>query len=724
MVLLLIILNYYGKLKVAIIVVIKVWRAKMSNNGENQRIKLVFNRLNVLLVCVFIMLGFVIMRLAYIQVVKGDEYTKTANAKTDKKTPIPALRGNIYDKNGNLIVRSRASFTATFQERDDMKEKDFANLATKLAGILSGTTKESLLEKMDVGWKFERNKVVRSVRQTSKFLQKDLKYDLSEKEIAYLAEHRSELIGAEVVTEPLREYNKMQVAPQAIGYVRPFNVADNQGIPYYRQRKDDYLPNQMIGYDGIERSYEEQLRGDNGYRLYEVAANQSIVREINKVPPKNGNNLYLTIDQRVQLETRDFIKSFLPKLRATAKNGTNAKTAYAVAIEVKTGKVVTMISYPEYDPNVWVAGPDTKTYEKNQFYFTNGTIRSAPYDISPKTGDAAAMENYKHPASIVPAGSSVKPSTILIGLSEGVIGPNEYWSDPGAYQYGGASDVVHNDNHHNYGVMNPPLALKHSSNTYMAMVGDKLAKKNKKNSIPILQKYLHAFGLGVKTGVDLPGESTGGEDFLVMNKMYGPKAAMVQSSFGQQGRYTAMQLAQYSATLANKGVRLKPQMVDRIVDTNGKTIKPFKPEVLSTLKEKDAYWETVRQGMIMVAQTGGTAAGVFAGASYQVAAKTGTSQQDIYVPDSLDFSKKVNWHKAKQVNNGVFISFAPANNPKLAVAVVVPEGGYGGGSAGVIAREIYDVYDKYIGLGSTDKPYDPATAVPKSLSTFDPLKNK
>lgn len=687
---------------------------------ENSRTRQVFNRLNLLLLLVFLVFAAIIFRLSYVQIIDGEEYEQKATAKSDKKVPIPALRGNIYDKNGNLIVHSRGSFTAVFQEKDYMDKDYYISLVTKLEKILSGTTKEDLLKKMDVGYEYKNGKVEKTARMTLKFLEKDLKYDLSQKEIAYLAEHRNELDGVSVVTKPIREYDKKQVAVQAIGYVRPFNVADNQGIEYYRKNKDIYLPNQMVGYEGIERSYEEDLRGENGYRMYQVAADQTILQQIKEVPPKRGSNLYLTIDQRVQLETRDFIKNFLPKLRATGRNAYYAKNAYAVAMEVKTGKIVAMVSYPEYDPNIWTSGPDKETYEQNKYSFTNGTIRSAPHDVRPKTGKDAEMENYKHPASVVPAGSVVKPATVLMGLSEGIA--PFYWPDPGAYRYGGAGDVVRNDNGHNYGMLTPQKAIQQSSNTYMANIGKLLSQKYKKNSVSVYQKYYHAFGLGVKTGVDLPGESAGGEDFLVMNERYGPLAAMVQASFGQQGRYTTMQLAQYAATLANKGTRMRPQLVDRITDNNGKVIKSFKSEVLSQLHEPDSYWRIVHEGMGMVTQQGGTAAGVFAGFPYRVAAKTGTSQQDIYVPDSLDFEKGVNWHKYKEINNGVFISFAPLENPKLAVAVVVPEGGYGGPSAGRIARAIYDAYDKYVGLGPTDKPYDPATAVPDEGQTAKKAK--
>lgn len=252
-----------------------------------------------------------------------------------------------------------------------------------------------------------------------------MKRDLSPEELAYIAEHRSELPGISAVTRPVRVYASEQVAVQAIGYVRPFYVADQLGLDFYREQKDAYLPNQMVGLDGVERSYEEALRGKNGCRLYLVGADQTALHQVQEVPPQPGYDVHVTIDQRVQLEIRDYIKEFLPKLRRTIPDAANAKGAYAVAMEVKTGKVVAMVSYPEYDPNVWVDGPDQATYEQIQYAVTNGTIREAPYDVRPKTGEAAVQENYKHPKSIVPAGSVVKPLTVMMGLSEQLIDPHD-----------------------------------------------------------------------------------------------------------------------------------------------------------------------------------------------------------------------------------------------------------------------------------------------------------
>ncbi|WP_027417364.1 peptidoglycan D,D-transpeptidase FtsI family protein [Aneurinibacillus terranovensis] len=665
---------------------------------ETQRTNRISKRLNVLLFLVFFVFAIIIIRLSYVQIVKGDEYSQKATSKSDRNVIIPALRGNIYDRSGNLIVYSRGSLTAVFQDQDGLTKVQYLALATKLEKVL-GIKRDELLKQMDVGWGLKNNQLVWVGRSSSKFMEKDLKHNLSQQEIAYLAEHRTEFPGVNVVTKPIRVYDAKQVAVQAIGFVRKFSVASaNPNLSYYKDKGNMYEPDQVVGLDGVEYAYENYLRGENGRRTYQVAADQTIIKQLGEVPPKQGDNLYLTLDERVQLDTRDFIKNFLPQLRSTNwQKAANAKTAYAVAMEVKTGKIVAMVSYPEYDPNIWVKDNlDTNDYNQISYSVNNGTIRSAPYDVRPLTGQAAITEGQKHPSSIVPSGSVIKPSTVMMGLAEKIISPYDGWQDTGAWHYGRGTDTVHNDNNHNYGYLTPQTALQKSSNTYMARIGDLTAQKYGKKSIDIMQSYQQAFGLGVKTGIDLPFEDNGIEDYLKMNKTYGPLAAMVQASFGQQERFTAMQLCQYAATLANNGKRIKPQIVDHITDPKGKVVRPYTPVVLNTLNEPDIYWNTIREGMGMVTESGGTAGYTFTGFPYRVAAKTGTSDQDIYAqnPDT----KK--WYKYDSVSNGVFMSYAPLDNPKLAVAVIVPEGGYGASSAGVIARHIYESYDKYVGLGT------------------------
>ncbi|MGG0935627.1 penicillin-binding transpeptidase domain-containing protein [Brevibacillus centrosporus] len=660
------------------------------------------NRLQIVYLMVFLLFATIILRLAQLQIQQGGKYTSELMARSLKKDAILAMRGNIYDRSGHVIAQSRPAFLAVFREEDTMSEQDYIQLVEKLEKILTNVDRATLLKKMDVGYAFENGRFMRTARQMPKYIEKELKSDLSQKEIAELSEHRGDLHGIEVVTKPIRQYDPRRIAVQAVGYVRPYHVAENLDIAHYRSEQEQYLPNQFVGLDGIELSYEEQLRGVNGYRLYEVAADQTVVKQLEKVTPVSGNDLTLTIDQRVQTAIRDSIQQFLPNLRATIPEASYAKGAYVVAMEIQTGKIVAMVSYPEYDPNVWIEGPDQELYEQIQYAVTNGTIKEAPYDARPLTGEAAAKENDKHPRSIIPSGSVIKPITILLGLQEGIIGSKDQWTDPGVYFYGRGTDRIKNDSGHVYGILTPEKAIQKSSNTYMARIGEELSAKFGKKSVSLLQTYYHAFGLGIQTGVDLPNESKGKEDYLVMNDHYGPLAAMVQASFGQQIRATAMQLAQYTATLANKGVRLQPQLVEKITGPDGKLVRGFTPRVLSTFPHPDAYWDILTRGMVMVTQPGGTAVNAFRGLPYSVAAKTGTSEQDIYVPvtttDPKTGEKKTNWKMHARITNGVSISFAPADRPKLAVAVVVPEGGYGGRSAAVITRSVYDAYDKYIGL--------------------------
>lgn len=660
------------------------------------------NRLQIIFFMVFLLFTAIMLRLAQLQVQKGDEYAGALIARSSKKDSIPAMRGNIYDRTGHVIAENRPAFVVVFREHETMDKEAYISLIEKLEKILTNVDRATLLKKMDVGYAHESGKYVSTSRKMPKYSEKELKTDLSTKEIAELGERRGELPGIEVVTKPIRQYNPNQIAVQAVGYVRPYHVADQLNINTYRKEQERYLPNQFVGLDGIELSYEDQLRGSNGYRLFEVAADQTVVKQIEKVLPVRGNDITLTIDHRVQLSVRDSIRQFLPKLRSTIAEAKYAKSAYVVAIEIKTGKIVSMVSYPEYDPNVWVEGPDQKMYDQIKYAVTNGTIREAPFDARPLVGEAAEIENFRHPRSIVPSGSVIKPITVLLGLQEGIISKRDRWQDNGVYQYGRGSDRIKNDHSQAHGILTPEKALQKSSNTYMARIGEELSIRKGNASASLLQTYYHAFGLGIPTGVDLPNESSGKQDYLVMNEHYGPLAAMVQASFGQQIRATAMQLAQYTATLANKGVRLQPQLVEKITGPDGKIVKTFTPQVMSTFPHPDAYWDLLTRGMVLVTKPGGTAVRAFEGLPYSVAAKTGTSEQDIYVPvtttDPRTGEKKTHWKKHARITNGVSISFAPADQPKLAVAVVVPEGGYGGRSAAVITRSVYEAYDKYIGL--------------------------
>jgi len=213
------------------------------------------------------------------------------------------------------------------------------------------------------------------------------------------------------------------------------------------------------------------------------------------------------------------------------------------------------------------------------------------------------------------------------------------------------------------------------------MVGEKLWKKYGNEGIGVWDEYMKKFGLGVSTGIDLPKEYLGNLNYKNAESETS-LSRLAYASFGQQAGYTAMQLAQYTATLASRGSRMEPHIVNKITDENGNIIKEFKPTVLNKVEFKDAYWNEVISGM----ETNVPVA--FAGFPYDFARKTGTSQQ---------------WGAGANRDNGVFIAFAPRKNPKLAVAVIIPEGGFGAWSAAPVARKIFDAYDQEYGLDGIPK---------------------
>jgi penicillin-binding protein 2 len=641
-------------------------------------------RLSTLFFIIFLSFITLVGRLSDVQIVHGNEYLQQENQNSVQDIPIQAVRGNILDRQGVTVANSRVSYTAVFHEEDWMNEEYMLGLAKRLASVLQ-VPYDDLVTKMDFGYGPDGKYVG---RQEPKFLEKDLKFDLNPQEVSKLEEHRTELYkGIQVETKSIRVYNPQQIAVQTVGYVRPFAVAVTSKSEYKSQSQSDaYLPNQPVGYDGVEESFEDYLKGTNGVKKILVDSKNNAMKVMEDTPPKKGDNVYLTIDSRIQEDAKKFTDSYLAQLRQNP-NTQLVRNAYAVAIEVKTGKVVAMLSYPEYDPNIWVKGLDKNSWKQVQYRYLNGTIRPAPYDAS-----ANPDQDGKHPNSIIPSGSVIKPSTVMMALNEGLIQPDNTWRDEPDFRYGSRTDVVHNWSHKDFGILTPQKALQVSSNTYMSHLGMMLVQNNK-NPISTFQKYQHDFGLGIPTKINLPNESDGTEDYVKTSKQVSTMAAIIQASFGQQEHYTTLQLANYVATIANKGERLKPLIVDKIVSPEGKLVKQMKPEVLSDSKFDDAYWNVVDEGMKMVTDQGGTAYMQFLGTPYKVAAKTGTSQQDIYVKKSDG-----HWGLYSKIENASFIGFAPADNPKLAVAVVVPEGGYSTESANYIARAIFDSYNKYYGL--------------------------
>lgn len=636
-------------------------------------------RLNFFFFTVFGLFSILVIRLAYLQFVEGPTLKEQEHQLATKDVSIPPIRGNIYDANGFPIAYSTSTQSLYFTLEPGTKQEAGHALAAKIADVFKqygdpeaeSLTADEIFEDMDFDGKVHYP-----------FQQRRIKSGLTDKEIAYFSEHRDEFSGIDIVEESIRQYSKERVATQLVGYMKQLSGATS--LDFYKNINKDqddptlkYLDTEDVGFDGLELMYQSELRGRNGLKTYPVNNQSQIIGPMELTKPVKGDNLYLTINKDVQLATQNAITEHLQKIRTSnnkQERAPNARTGYAVAMEVKTGKVVAMASMPDYDANVWQGGISAKNYEQFQFYLSNGAIREvqAPY--------ADEKERRKHPSSLVNLGSTQKPLTILLGLNEGLINTGSEMIDPGYFQFGskGHETKVRNAGSAANGTLVPATAIANSSNAYMAkMVGNALYMRDGSKGLDVWDKYMKEFGLGVKTESGLPGESKGSINYYIEAKRGSAQSALVYASFGQQGRYTALQLAQYATTLASRGTRLKPQFVERIEDTDGNIVKDYEAEVLNKIEFPKSYWQTIESGMSQVKVQG------FDDFKYSFRRKTGTSEQDV---------------GGGRVENAVFIAYAPADNPKLAVAVVVPEGGYGGWGAAPIARKIFDAYDATVGL--------------------------
>ncbi|MEF3303622.1 peptidoglycan D,D-transpeptidase FtsI family protein [Paenibacillus sp. GYB003] len=651
-------------------------------------------RLNFFFFCAFLLFSVLIVRLALLQFVEGKRYTEEKLNSSFMSHSIPPIRGSIFDRNSYPIAVSVSTQSLYYTVDAGNKDQDaIVALAYKLEEAFREygdktrpqPTADEIIKLMDVGYDLNKAKT----KEPSYYsVPRKIKGDLTKEEIAYFSWHRDELKGVDIQEESIRNYNEKRIAVQLVGYLKQFSSArsETNGLKFYRDKvkstdpTDKYLDNEYVGFDGIEYMYQEELRGKNGVKSYPVNAEGKIVGGVEMTKPEKGRNVYLTIDKDVQLTAQEAIVNHLKYIRSPARDRLTyapyATTGYAVAMEVDTGKVIAMASMPDYDPNVWYPRLRPDEWDDVIKYYRNGSITEVQADWP------TVEERAKHPSSLVYLGSTIKPLTVLVGLQEKLITVGETYYDTGSTTFGKDRTTIRNSDGKPWGALNAISAIARSSNTYMTdMIGLRLY--GRPNGLNVWDDYMKQFGLGVLTGSGLLGESKGVVDYFHEAEKASTQSALARASWGQLGRYTPLQLVQYAAMLANRGERLKPLLVEKIETNDGQVVQSFHKEVLNKVDFPKPYWDAVQKGMEQVGKQG------FDGFPYPVATKTGTSTQSV---------------KGRHVDNAVFIAYAPADKPKLAVAVVVPEGGFGSTGAAPIARHIFDAYDRAIGLTGVPKP--------------------
>ena len=575
-------------------------------------------------VIVFLVL---IARLVWLQLFQGDYYNSLAEGNRLRAIPLAAMRGVMYDRNGQILVGSRPSFMVTYVPTQGKMTDEEANKLSRLLNMPA----DKILEKA--------GKVKNSYVPTV------LAQDLTPDVVTKVEERRNELPGVSVDVQPIRYYPYDMMAAQIFGYVGQIDEDDME-----RLKGEDGVSNvTQIGRAGLESYYDDVLRGKDGSRQVEVDASGSPVMEVERKNPVQGHNIHLTLDLNLQTALEK-------AMDAQIAQGIGVSGIAAVAVDPNTGAVLAMASRPAYNPN----------------WFTRGITESEWKQINGNPNHP--MEN-RVIAGEYPPGSTFKLITGAAALELKKITPDEMIFDSGRHWL----VDMRNAGGEALGWINFTEALAKSDNVYFYELGRRVG-------IDKLAEYAKMFGMGKKTGIAMRGEAAG----LVASEEYKEKnyhqdwylGDTFNSAIGQGFQLvTPLQAAMIVSEVANGGIQYKPFIVSRIDNLDGTPYKIFAPEQTGTLEVSKSTLDLIREGMRNVAEESGTAGSLFAGFPVQVAGKTGTAE---------NFSGR---------DHGWFVAFAPYDHPRIVIAVLTEQGGFGASSSGPIVRAMLE---EFFHIGTAD----------------------
>ncbi|MGB9191126.1 MULTISPECIES: penicillin-binding protein 2 [unclassified Acinetobacter] len=584
---------------------------------------------------VFISIGIVaffllllVARYAYLQIAHYNEFSTASDQNRIRLQPLAPARGYIYDRNGILLADNYPVFSATMSRAD---VKDIEDTVKRLTPILS-------LTQEDIDRFSSRIKTAKKTERVS------LKLNLTETDIAKFSEVKFEFPGVNIETQMTRYYPHGELFAHVIGYVGRINDKELKSID-----KDLYAGTNLIGKIGVEKSYEDLLHGLPGNESVEADAHGNVLRNLGRKEPVRGNDLYLSIDYGLQV---------------TATEQLAGRRGAIVALNPKTGEILALVSSPSFNPNLFVTGISNTDYS---------ALRD---NLDQPLYNRAVQGAY-------PPGSTIKPMFGLGGLHYNIVDWNTAISDPGYFSLPGDSHKFRDWRKSGHGTVNLHKAQVVSCDTYYYILAYRMG-------IEKMNAWMRQFGFSEKTGVDLPSESTGlypNPDWKMRTrKSKWLKGETISVSIGQ-GAFTAtpLQLAMATAITANQGAHITPHVLR---ESHG--AKPFKmrnaPDGKIQFNGKPEDWIKMRDAMIDVIETG-TGRGIRT-PLYHIAGKTGTAQVK-----SIAQGKKYNEAllSERQLDHGLFIGFAPAENPEIAVAIVW-ENGKHGGSAAQLARPLFDYW--------------------------------
>lgn len=691
-------------------------------NNDNRSSNLRYNIITILVYIVGIVL---IGQLFNLQIVNGKEYRETSNTRLSRETVVKAARGSIKDRTGNLLVTTKMGFnvdlyktkidTATLNKTilntirilESNKDKYINNLPIKVNPFEFENQDEETQKKWkkenDINENATAEECFYSLKKEYKIEQEDIEEaykimivryeiarngyssirpvtiakDVSRASAVKLGEQSIYFPGISATTEPLVSYPSGSLASHILGYVGNITQAELDG------REDTYGINDVIGKVGIQYVFEEYLRGQNGIKQLDMSVDGNITDEYITKEAVAGSDVILTIDANLQAVTEKALANNIKKIASGGFSKTSeAKAGAAVVMNVKTGEILAMASYPDYEPELFVNGISQKKldeYNKGDNIFNRAI------------------------SGVYAPGSTFKMITAIAGLETGAITPTEKINDVGVYKKAHEPACwIWNSYGMTHGWLNVTDAIIHSCNYFFYEVGYRVTIDN-------IAKYAKYYGLGQKTNVELPMEEEGVVATRDKAKERGDEwqiGETLSAAIGQSyNSYTPIQMAKYISMLANGGKLIDVTIVKSVIDVNGNQIPKeeitkfvnaklgLEKQEKEDLNIKKENLEAVLKGMKGVtSEEGGTAYSTFADFNIELGGKTGSAQTDV--------NGKV---------NGWFVGFAPYDEPEVAVVVLVENAGSGSYTAEV-AR---DILQEYFGM-NMEKVEENLTALPSS----------
>ena len=689
-----------------------------KEKAKNDRI-----RYNILTILVYIVGIVLLAQLFNLQIVHGEEYRETSNTKLTRESVLKADRGSIKDSSGTMLASVDAQYSIVLY-KTKVNNETLNTTILKLLNILS-TNSDSYVDNflIDVNpyrfkleeeesqkkWK-KANNINEDATAEEAFNYFKNKYDIASDnvedirkilairyEISYkgysstksieiasnisrqsleqIKERNAEFSGVEVVETPVRVYPQKTTASHILGRIGRIESSELEG------NEDIYNQNDIIGKSGIEYVFEKYLKGTDGVKQIDMNVDGTITDEYVSKEAVSGSDVILTIDSKLQAVTEQALADNINKIanHGFSQENNPADAGAAVVLNVKTGEVIAMASYPDYDPSAFVNGIDTNTWN----YYING--------------DTKPLENKAISAMYSP-GSTYKMVTALAGLETGTITPKTKINDTGVFRKYNSSWKCWNRYGHGY--LNVSQAIEHSCNYFFYDLGDRLGIDN-------LAKYSYYLGLGHKTGIELKGEIDGvlasNEIAKQENRVWNP-GETISAAIGQSyNTFTPLQMAKYVAMIANRGKNLDVTIVKSIINPDGSEVSRdeyesyvneklgLQQENVEEMSFKEENIEAILEGMRGVtSESGGTAYSTFKNFNIEVGGKTGSAQTGV-----------------QGKTNAWFVGFAPFDDPEIAIVVFVRNGGHGSYTAEV-AR---DIIAQYFGM-NTNQVTENTTAIP------------